>query len=497
MPWIAFALQETENVLKFPPTQKNTERRKKPANHNMSLAKIFVLSRAALWGALNAQAQDTIVAAVATFYGTNGGSPYASLTLGNDGNLYGTTGSGGPSGDGTVFELNTNNTFHPLASFAGTNGSFPPAGLLLSTNGNFYGVTYVGGLYGQGTVFEFTTNHNLLSLFSFNGTNGSLPWGGLIQASNGNFYGTTSSGGLGFANGFGGNGTIFMMSPGGLFSNLYSFSGGNDGATPYGTLVQGTNGNLYGTTYSGGSSSAGVVFEWTLDPSEMPVVQFSGANGSGPGAGLAVGCDGNLYGTTAGGGPKDAGTLFRMTYSGVVTPLHYFTETGSDGGTPYSPLLRCGRDFYGTTYSGGTYGKGTIFRVSLTTNPTPCFETVYSFQNSVDGGFPEGGLTADVRGNLYGTTTDSGTAQGAAYEVIKLPHLSHASLVNGIFSANCWEAQPGLTYQARQSFTLLPGSWSPWGPPVTANSNKVVFSGSALASHGFFSVQLLLNGQVP
>ena len=261
--------------------------------------------------------------------------------------------------------------------------------------------------------------------------------------------------------------------------------------------MQGTNGNLYGTTYAGGSNNAGVVFEWVLDPNQMPVVQFNGANGSGPGAGLALGWDGNLYGTTAGGGPNNAGTFFRLTYGGVLTPLHYFTETGSDGGGPYSPLLRRGCDFFGTTYSGGPYGKGTIFRVSLTTNPTPCFETLYSFKNLVDGGFPDGGLAADVRGNLYGTTTDSGTAQGTLYEVIKLPHLGHVSLAGGILSANCRDAQPGLTYQAQYSWTLAPGSWSPWGPPVIANSNKFVVSGSVGAAHGFVRMQLQPPGLVP
>ena len=462
----------------------------------MSLVKISVFIAAALCGTFNGRTQDNVVAAVATFYGTNGGSPYASLTLGNDGNFYGTTSQGGPAGAGTIFELDTNNTLLPLASFAGTNGSFPPAALLQSTNGNFYGVTYLGGIYGQGTIFEFTTNHNLLSLFSFGGTNGSLPWGGLIQASNGNFYGTTSFGGPGFSNGFGGNGTIFMMSPSGVFSNLYSFSGGNDGATPYGTLVQGTNGNLYGTTFAGGSNNAGVVFEWMLDPSINRFLVFYGANGSGPGAGLVLGCDGYLYGTTAAGGPRNAGTFFRLDYDGIPTTLHYFTESGSDGGAPYGPLLRSGRDFYGTTYGGGLYGEGIIYRVSQTTNPTPRFESLYSFRGAVDGGSPESGLTADARGNLFGTTTASGTAEGTAYEVINLPYLSHTSLVNGIFSATCRDAQPGLVYQARYSFTFNPGTWYDWGPPITANSNRFVFSGAAFASAGFLHVEVLPPGPV-
>jgi uncharacterized repeat protein (TIGR03803 family) len=463
----------------------------------MSFRTTIVLTTAILSFALNLRSQDALVATMATFQGTNGSSPYSSLTLGRDGNLYGTTSSGGPAGSGTIFELTSNNTLLTLASFDSTNGAFPPAQLLLSTNGNFYGVTYLGGVYGQGTIFEFSTNHALVSLFSFNGTNGALPWGGLIQASNGNFYGTTSSGGLGFSNGFGGNGTIFMVSPSGVFSNLYSFTGGNDGATPYGTLVQGTNGNLYGTAYSGGSGGAGVIFDWILDPSEWVVFPFNGANGSGPSAGLTLGCDGNLYGTTSAGGTKNAGTIFRLNYAGTLTTLYNFTEIGSDGGTPYSPLLQLGRKLYGTTFSGGLYSNGIIYRLTLSTNPIPCFESLHSFGNLTDGGFPQGGLTEDAKGTLFGTTTDAGAAQGTVYELIKVPRVGHPSLAGGLLSVTCRDVQPGLVYQPQYSLTLTPGSWSNWGPPVTANSNRFVVTGTAFAAEGFVRIQFQPPGLVP
>jgi uncharacterized repeat protein (TIGR03803 family) len=468
----------------------------------MTRAKTAVLISAILSWTLNVSAQETIIATLATFGITNGTSPYGSLTLASDGNCYGTTTSGGSNGYGTVFELTSNNTFETLAYFDGTNGNYSSAQMLQASNGNFYGVTYVGGMFTLGNVFEFTTNHEILSVHSFDGTNGSYPFGGLVQASNGNIYGTASSGGFGFSNGFGGFGTIFMLTPGGVFSNLYFFTNGSDGSSPLATLAEGTNGNLYGTTYYGGSNGAGVLFELALDPQVLIRTQFSEVTGSAPQCPLFWGQDGNWYGsTTLGGGSANAGTLFRMAPDGLFATLHIFSESGSDGASPVGPLVRCGNDLYGTTYYGGLYSNGIIFRLCQYTNPFPRFESLYSFHDSIDGGYVASGLTVNRLGILLGATLESKTpdgdlAGGTIYEIFKQPHLSHPLFENGQFSFHCRDVQPGVVYQPQYSWTLAPGSWTDLGPPITTLSNRFDFSGAVSASYGYSRVKVFSPWQI-
>jgi uncharacterized repeat protein (TIGR03803 family) len=459
----------------------------------MSFGKIrFFVATVAIFG-FGARGQNPPAALIVNFNQTNGGGPYTAMTLGVDGNLYGTVSSGGISSAGAIFELTSNNAFSLVADFAGTNGSFPCAKLLRATNDNLYGVTYGGGTNGEGSIFEFTTNHQLISLCSFAGTNGFFPWGGLIQASNGNFYGTTSSGGIGFSNGFGGNGTIFMMTPQGVVTNLYEFTGGPDGATPYGTLLQGTNGNLYGTTYYGGSGSGGI-FEWKLDPGFVSVLNFNGDNGANPAAGLILGRHGVMYGTAATGGLHEDGEFYKLDYFGNLTPLHVFA--GPDGAVPYGPIICCDCCYYGTTYSGGLYDSGSIYRIEIGTNPIPRFDSIYSFRDQIDGGYPEGGVTVFHR-NIFATTIESSPGYGSLIELVEPPRLTHVSLLGGIFSASTSELQPGWTYQPQYSWTALPGTWSDWGPPVTATSRKQTFSGSVSGPEGFLRLNFTPPGLIP
>jgi uncharacterized repeat protein (TIGR03803 family) len=239
---------------------------------------------------------------------------------------------------------------------------------------------------------------NLVS-FNTSGSNGTSPYAGLIQGKDGNFYGTTSAGGPG------GGGTLFRMTPLGTLTNLVSFNT-NNGAEPIAGLIQGLDGNFYGTTYIGGSNNFGTVFRVTTNGMLTTLVTFAYTNGAWPIAGLIQGLDGNFYGTTSIGGTNLGGTVFQVVTNGVFATLVSFNISGNAGNSPYSGLVQ-GSDgsLYGTTYQGGTNGHGTIFK--LTTNGT--FTSLYSFTGTNDGGNPYAGLVPGPDGNFYGTTFFGGT----------------------------------------------------------------------------------------
>jgi uncharacterized repeat protein (TIGR03803 family) len=227
-------------------------------------------------------------------------------------------------------------TFKILVNFDGTNGQHPVAGLVQATNGNFYGTTSEGGADGNGTVFDITAGGKLARLHSFcsqggypSCTDGANPGAGLIQATNGNFYGTTSAGGAH------GGGTVFEITAGGQLTTLHNFCsqlGCADGVNPGAGLIQATDGNFYGTTYSGGTSSAcsgygcGTVFEITTGGQLTTLHNFCSqtncTDGVGPVA-LVQATNGSFYGTTAGGG-TGCGTVFEITAAGKLTTLHSF-----------------------------------------------------------------------------------------------------------------------------------------------------------------------------
>src|ERR1035441_532543 len=260
----------------------------------------------------------------------DGSYPYAALTLASSGYLYGTTYFGGANGDGAVFRITTGGKLTTLHSFDGTDGKNPVGTLVQATDGNLYGTTEYGGANTYGTVFKISQNGAFTLLYSFcsetNCADGSVPFAGLIEASNGYLYGATYYGG---ANGYG---TIFKISFGGLLTTLHSFDNA-DGSNPYGGLVQASNGNLYGTTNYGASTSCysgcGTVFKMTPGGSLTTLHKFTGTDGGNPQAALIQATDGNLYGTTATGGtdsafPGGCGTVFAITPTGTLTILHSF-----------------------------------------------------------------------------------------------------------------------------------------------------------------------------
>jgi uncharacterized repeat protein (TIGR03803 family) len=250
--------------------------------------------------------------------GTDGATPVAALVQGSDGYFYGTTGNGGntntnPSGFGTVIRISPNGSLTNLHSFSNSDGA-DANGLVQGSNGNFYGTTYEGGNTnanpsGYGTVFRISPSGSLTNLHSFNGSDGAAPVG-LVQGSDGNFYGVTVTGGI---NGPG-YGTIFRISSNGSFTNLYSFTHGSDGAYPGAALVQGSDGNFYGTT-QGGGAGWGTVFRISPNGSETNLHIFFNSDGASSYAGLVQGSDGNFYGTTGLGGTYNHGTVFKLTVS--------------------------------------------------------------------------------------------------------------------------------------------------------------------------------------
>jgi uncharacterized repeat protein (TIGR03803 family) len=283
-------------------------------------------------------AADTFTTLV-SFNNTDGATPlYESLAQGLNGNFYGTTSQGGAHSAGTVFEITPAGTLTTVYNFCSyrdcTDGSGPYAGLIQTPNGNFYGTTAQGGANGYGTVFEITSTGTLTTLYSFcsqlNCADGASPEAGLVQATNGNFYGTTEQNDV---SEFGvGQGTIFEITPAGKLTTLYSFCSQpncTDGAVPSGALIQGNNGNFYGTTQGGGNSACsggcGIVFEITPAGVLTTLHTFDGTDGAYPIGGLVQATNGNFYGTTEQGGVGefgvDQGTVFEITPGGTLTML--------------------------------------------------------------------------------------------------------------------------------------------------------------------------------
>lgn len=351
-----------------------------------------------------------------SFFPPQGNAPYGSLTQGSDGNLWGTTTRGGSfclgQGCGEVFKMTPAGTLIVVYSFSGPDGNFPEA-LIEGADRNFYGVTYNGGANNDGTVFKITPSGALTTLHNFTGADGYLPEGGLVQASDGNFYGTTALGG---ANG---SGTIFRITPGGTLTTLYSFCSQpncTDGAGPNGVLVQGTDGDLYGTTGGGGASLGyGTVFKITLAGVLTTLHSFTETDGSVPSGGLVQATNGDFYGTTEYGGPNSTcpnnnlnacGTVFKMTSSGTLTMVYNFA--GMDGANPQGTLIQAtDGNFYGTTTFGGDNNQGAAFKIT----PSGALTTLYSFcseTDCTDGEQPIGGLVQANNGRLYGTTSQGG-----------------------------------------------------------------------------------------
>ena len=370
---------------------------------------------------------------IRSFNGVNGSQPQSSLIQASDGNLYGTASEGGTgtSTGGTVFVVNpASGAVTILHSFASSDGTTPLGPLVQATDGSLYGTTSSQGTASYyGTVFRLGLDGTFTVLKSFQSTDGSSPAAGLIQASDGFLYGTTKSGGTYD------DGTIFRIGLDGTFTPLYTFdfhNNGYGGSQPVAALIQGSDGQLYGTTSAGGDNNEGTVFSYVPGGALTILHSFANTDGASPEAALVEGASGVFYGTTSTSSTYN-GTVFEITAAGALTTLHTFTGT-VDGSSPAAPLLR-GSDgnFYGTTRNGGTSYAGSIFQLTPdgTLNPLASL-------NSTDGSSPLGGLVQTGDGSFYGTAFQGGVSgDGTIYQLTVSAHSpffdGETGLSNGVY----------------------------------------------------------------
>lgn len=298
----------------------------------------------------------------------DGSYPFGGVSLGFDGNLWGTTQTGGTGGAGTAFKVTPTGTLTTMHSFInGTDDSVPVYTMFQGQDGNMYGIS-VGEYNGQdGAFFRISSTGTFTVLHDFVFTDGAdpnLP----TQGTDGNFYGTATLGGTKNL------GVVYKISPGGKVTVLHSFTGDpSDGSLPKGILVEGNDGNLYGTTYEGGSNNNGTVFQITPGGVLTVIHNFVYLNpsfdGRLPEAGLTLGPDGNFYGVTTAGGTKNAGILFQVTPAGAETVLYNFCDPSCNGFSPATPLvLHTDGNLYGNT-NGNSLGGSVFYRLSMGFNP--------------------------------------------------------------------------------------------------------------------------------
>lgn len=301
---------------------------------------------------------------------------------------------------GTVFKITPAGTLTVIYSLDGTFGSEPYGGLTLGTDGNFYGTAFGGGKFGYGTVFQITPGGSLKVFYNFTGgSDGSNPQAPPIPGTDGNFYGTTKTGGTNVY-----YGTVYKITPSGTLTTLYSFDV-THGYYPVAPLVQGTDGNFYGTTIHGGASNEGIVFRITPSGKLTVLYSFDVTHGDQPYSPLIQGNDGNFYGTTTGGGSTGYGTVFKLTPAGNLTVLYNFAA-GTGPSVPYAGLVQATDGyFYGNTYQGGTKSDGAVFRI----NANRQFSKLYDF-DATTGAIPEVTLLQHTNGIFYGDSYEGGTS---------------------------------------------------------------------------------------
>ena len=414
---------------------------------------------------------------------SDGRTPLA-VTQAIDGNLYGTTMNGGKwaniasIGAGTIFKITPTGTLTTLYRFCAQKNcsdGVAPTALTQAADGSLYGTTHYGGgvncgsATGCGTVFKITPSGTLTTLYRFcsqsNCPDGANPSPGPVQATDGNFYGTTAFGGVtnGCAfihGGPGGCGTVFKITSSGTLTTLYRFcpqTGCTDGNIPNTALVQGANGNVYGTTFGGGVNNSicstadecGTVFSMTPGGTLTTLYQFCSQtnciDGFNPSLPLIQATDGNFYGGTQKGGANNSGTLFNITPSGAVTTLHNFCGGCGDGTSPSALIQDTDGNFYGTTAVGGT-GEGIAFKLSTGLGP---------FVKTIPTSGKVGAAVTILGTNLTGATSVSFHGTTATFTVVSSSEIT-TTVPAGATTGKVTVTAPSGTLKSNVVFRVRP-----------------------------------------
>ena len=381
-----------------------------------------------------------------------GARPLGGVTLARNGMFYGTTSLGGNYNLGVVFQITSAGKLTRLYDFGGGEGALPWAAPIQATNGLLYGSTSEGGSANEGAIYEMTTTGTHPFSMSFTGANGIYPFARLVQGTSGNLYGTTSEV-------TSGNGTVFAITENEGLTTLHKFNGAPGGGYPLGGLVQARDGTLYGTTSTGGAHlQGGTVFSITRAGKFKTVYNFCAkkncTDGANPEASLIQASDGNLYGTTYHGGTNTdscsggCGTIFKITPAGtLITVYNFCSQPGCiDGYYPESGLVQATNGtFYGTTFYGGKSGSaGTVYSLSLGLAP---FVKVLPALGTA-------GATAMILGdNLTGTTKVSFNGVAAPFTVISDSEIQ-ATVPTGATTGNVTVDTPGGTLRSNEIFQL-------------------------------------------
>jgi uncharacterized repeat protein (TIGR03803 family) len=443
-----------------------------------------------------------VLTTLAYFNGTNGAFPAAGLTLGNDGNFYGTTVSGsGVAAYGTIFKVTPNGTLTTLvSSFSSTTGIQPRAPLTLGNDGNFYGTTTLGGVGGVGgTVIAMTTNSVLLVIWSFYtlpNYYGEFP-SALKLGNDGLIYGT--AGGGGSSN----DGTMFKIMTNGMLTPFYSFTGGVDGLAPL-SLTLGNDGNFYGTTEGGGF---GTVFKVTTNGTLTTLVSFNGTNGASPYSAMTLGKDGNFYGTTYYGGQSNNGTMFRLLLntplivntngSGMVSPN--YNGTSLYVGSTYSMTATAGTGFAFTNWTGGISSPSAV----LTNGATLQFvmqSNLVLQANFVDVQNPTNSITSPTPGQSWsnGVFAVTGTASDNVAVSNVFYSLNNAAWTSAT-TANNWSNWTATVNLIAGTNTVQAYAVDTSGNVSTTNSvsfNAVLSTALTVSTNGLGSITTNYNGQL-
>ena len=385
--------------------------------------------------------------------GTDGNGPNTGLTLGTDGNFYGGTATGGANGFGTLFKITPAGVLTTLHDFTFTEAGFPYGPPVAGKNGTFYGVTR----YGKAWSLTQSGTFKLLP----NPTPGESR-APLTLASDGNFYGTTINGGTG-------NGTVFQMSSAGKIKIIYNFDN-THGAKPIGPVIQGSDGYLYGTASTGGSipNAFGVVFKLSTKGAITVLHEFDSTNaadGYEPLGGLVEGTDGNFYGTTWTG--KVHAVIFKITKTGTYTVLYAFDTT--HGAAPAATQMQNTNGIiYGATVSGGVSFNGVFYSLDVGMSP---------FASLV--GYPaaSAGKSIEILGQgLSGTTSVKFGSGSATFNVLSDTYMTAVVPTSGT-TGTVTVTTPGGTLKSKQVFKVVPllKSFSPTSGPV---GTQVTITGS-------------------